>query len=80
MTPPINSNNILPELSNNYTFECLDKSGIIPDHGICRRSKSSALFLLSHFHLSYSYLTDNSIINYIHTLLSSSSASSVGIA
>lgn len=79
MTPPIiNSNNILLELSNNYTFECLDKSGITPHHGICR-SKASALFLLSHFHLSYSYLIDNSIINYIHTLLSSSS-SSVGIA
>ena len=78
MTPHINSNNILSELSNNYTFECLDKSGITPDHGICRRSKASALFLLSRFHLSYSYLTDNSIINYIRTLLSSSS--SVGIA
>jgi hypothetical protein len=72
MTPPINSNNILLELYNNYTYEYLHKSGITSDHDIWRRSIASALFLLLHFHLSYCYPTDNSI-NCIHM-------SSVGIA
>ena len=74
MTPPINSNNILLEISNNYTYEYLDKSGITSDHDIWMRSKASALFLLSHFHLSYCcYPTDNSI-NCIYM------SSSIGIA
>ena len=76
MTPPINSNNnnILLELSNNYTYEYLHKSGITSDHDICMRSKASALFLVSHFHFSYCYPTDNNSINCIHM------SSSVGIA
>lgn len=71
MTPPINTNNILLELSNNYSYENLHKSGITSDHDIWMRSKASALFLLSHFSYYY-YPTDNSI-NCIHM-------SSVGIA
>jgi hypothetical protein len=70
MTPPINTNNILLELSNNYSYENLHKSGISSDHDSCMRSKESALFFLSYF--SYYYPTDKSI-NCIHM-------SSAGIA